>query len=124
MSRRKVLRRAKGIFEAMEEARRARRDEDGEYDSDDSEYMYKVLGMQKKKKRRSMEEFLMEKAMAVFDWVKLRATRLPSDIWVSAGEGDEAPTARRWTRRTIPKRRRRRRSTRRTPATSFRRCST
>ena len=34
--------------------------------------MYKVLGMQKKKKRRSMEEFLMEKAMAVFDWVKLR----------------------------------------------------
>ena len=77
VSRRKVLRRAKGIFEAMEEAqRRARRDEDGEYDSDDSEYMYKVLGMQKKKKRRSMEEFLMEKAMAVFDWVKLRATRL------------------------------------------------
>ena len=78
VSRRKVLRRAKGIFEAMEEAqRRARRDEDGEYDSDDSEYMYKVLGVQKKKKkRRSMEEFLAEKARAVFEWAKIRATRL------------------------------------------------
>ena len=78
VSRRKVLRRAKGIFEAMEEAqRRARRDEDGEYDSDDSEYMYKVLGVQKKKKkRRSMEEFLAEKARAVFEWVKVRATKL------------------------------------------------
>ena len=78
VSRRKVLRRAKSIFEAMEEAqRRARRDEDGEYDSDDSEYMYKVLGAQKKKKkRRSMEEFLAEKAGAVFEWVKIRATRL------------------------------------------------